>query len=227
MKRSRFASLILALAMSFALAISMALSAGAYAAGDINAEASNEIIVEEAPVEEPEEEHIPLTPDGNGTLADDTVSGSKQFITIETKNGNYFYLILDRDREGSNACMLAQIDEADLEEFVEKEEEPVVMEPVIQEPEPVVTEPAPEEQPETESKGKEKGNSMLSLLILAAVGGAAFYYFKVFKPKNEKPQPPNIDEMEFEDDPEINEDGEDNNAMGNTFVEDDLPDDDT
>ena len=44
-----------------------------------------------------------LTPDGNLSLIDDigspTASG-KQFITVETKNGNVFYLIIDRDDEG-------------------------------------------------------------------------------------------------------------------------------
>lgn len=44
-----------------------------------------------------------LTPDGNLSLIDDigspTTSG-KQFITVETKNGNVFYLIIDRDAEG-------------------------------------------------------------------------------------------------------------------------------
>lgn len=44
-----------------------------------------------------------LSPDGNLSLIDDigspTASG-KQFITVEIKNGNVFYLIIDRDDEG-------------------------------------------------------------------------------------------------------------------------------
>ena len=41
-----------------------------------------------------------LTPDGNLTLVDDVGSADKsgkQFITAVTKNGNYFYIIIDRD----------------------------------------------------------------------------------------------------------------------------------
>ena len=38
----------------------------------------------------------PLTPDGNATLVDD-VGGNKQLITVTTKNGNYFYILIDRD----------------------------------------------------------------------------------------------------------------------------------
>ena len=44
-----------------------------------------------------------LTPDGNLTLIDDigsTTQSGKQFITVETKTGNIFYLIIDRDDEG-------------------------------------------------------------------------------------------------------------------------------
>ena len=44
-----------------------------------------------------------LTPDGNLTLVDHVGSptkSGKQFITAVTKNGNYFYIIIDRDDKG-------------------------------------------------------------------------------------------------------------------------------
>ena len=47
--------------------------------------------------EEPQKEE-PLTPDGNATLVDD-FGGNKQLITVTTKNGNYFYILIDRDDE--------------------------------------------------------------------------------------------------------------------------------
>lgn len=229
MRKKRIISLILALAMSFCLMMSMTVTAHAFVGGDINAEATTEVIVEEtetAEVEEPIEpvspEPVapePLTPDGNGTIADDTASGSKQFITIQTQNGNYFYLILDRDREGENAYMLSQIDEADLEEFIEKEE-PEVHSPIFEEPEITVPEPEPAPEP---AKTVNTGNAVVTLLILAAMGGGAFYYFKVL-PDKKPHQPENLNGMEFDDDPEINEDEEP--FMSEPFVEDDYSDDD-
>ena len=54
--------------------------------------------------EEPEKEE-PLTPDGNATLVDD-FGGNKQLITVTTKNGNYFYILIDRDDKGENTVHL-------------------------------------------------------------------------------------------------------------------------
>ena len=74
-----------------------------------------------------------LTPNGNLSLIDDIgspVTSGKQFITVETKNGNVFYLIIDRDDEGEEAVhFLNQVDEADLmalTEDREKAETPIV-----------------------------------------------------------------------------------------------------
>ena len=63
-------------------------------------------------VEEPETS--PLTPKGNATLVDD-FGGNKQLITVTTKGGNYFYILIDRAAEGEQTVhFLNQVDEADL-----------------------------------------------------------------------------------------------------------------
>ena len=49
------------------------------------------VIYEEA------EETAPLTPNGNATLVDD-FGGNKQLITVTTKSGNYFYILIDGRR---------------------------------------------------------------------------------------------------------------------------------
>ena len=45
-----------------------------------------------------EPEGQPLTPEGNATLVDDFY-GDKQLITVTTKAGNYFYILIDRANE--------------------------------------------------------------------------------------------------------------------------------
>ena len=147
-----------------------------------------------------------LTPDGNLSLIDDigspTASG-KQFITVETKNGNVFYLIIDRDDEGEETVhFLNQVDEADLmalTEDGEKAETPIVCNckekcaagavntncPVCKNnlsecsSKETVTEPEPKpEQPEKKSSG---GLLVIVLLVVLA-GGGAFAYMKFIKP---------------------------------------------
>ena len=68
----------------------------------------------------------PLTPDGNLTLVDDIIqsepyagdegvtAGDKQFITVQSKSGNYFYLVIDRSGNSENVYFLNLVDEADL-----------------------------------------------------------------------------------------------------------------
>lgn len=64
----------------------------------------------------------PLTPEGNLTLVDDIIA-DKQFITVVSKGGNYFYIIIDNAAEGENTVhFLNQVDEADLLALMDEEQ---------------------------------------------------------------------------------------------------------
>jgi len=67
-----------------------------------------------------------LTVEGNMTLVDDIdgeAAEDKQFITVVSKNGNYFYIIIDRATDGENTVhFLNQVDEADLLALMDEEE---------------------------------------------------------------------------------------------------------
>ena len=171
--------------------------------------------------EEPQKEE-PLTPDGNATLVDD-FGGNKQLITVTTKNGNYFYILIDRDDEGENTVhFLNQVDEADLlalREDGSTEAAPPAVCSCTEKCEagkvntscPVcVTSmtgctgkeptPTPTEQPE-EPKGKGGNPGVVLALVLFALlgGGAAFYYFKFLKPKQNVKGDTDLEDFEFED----------------------------
>ena len=145
--------------------------------------------------EETVEPALPLTPDGNLTLVDDITTNeesSKQFITAVTKNGNYFYLVIDRADDKDNVYLLNMVDEADLMALMKGE--PVPM-PKPEEPQPTPTEPT-EEEPVKEETEKPKNNTLpLLMLVLAMCGGGAFYYLKFVKGKNNHKGSTNLNEL--------------------------------
>lgn len=136
---------------------------------------------------------------GNGEVLDDkTDDGTKEFLTIQTKNGNTFFLVLDRSSNTENVYMLSMIDENDLAEFMDETQTEETPQVVIPETEPTV---APEEA-ETETVQPEEGGmnmgAILAIGILAAGAIGAGYYFKVVKPKKEETQEDGED-LEFYD----------------------------
>ena len=81
-----------------------------------------EIIEEEPTTGGMEPEGVPITPKGNATLVDDFY-GDKQLITVTTKAGNYFYILIDRANEDKETTVhfLNQVDDADLLALLDEE----------------------------------------------------------------------------------------------------------
>mgnify|MGYP000043062246 FL=1 len=172
---------------------------------------------------EMEPEGVPVTPEGNAALVDDFY-GDKQLITVTTKAGNYFYILIDRANEDKETSVhfLNQVDDADLQALLEDgEQEPQACTctakceagavntacPVCKnnltacagpEPEPVgEEEPAA---PEKESGGM--GGLVVFLVVALAGGGAALYFFKLRKPKADVKGSDDLDEYDFGEDEE-------------------------
>lgn len=182
---------------------------------------------------------ISLTPDGNMSLVDDIyqdesfdegeqrVIQSKQFITVQTKSGNSFYIIIDRSKDGENVYFLNLVDESDLLSLMEEAPE------APSEPEKPAEcscedkcelgsvnaecevckmdltkcmgkeKPKEEATPdgaEKEAPKKEKKSvnpALLLLPLLALAGGGAYWFFKIRKPKPKNVHNP--DDYDFED----------------------------
>ena len=175
-----------------------------------------------------ETEPQPLTPDGNLSLIDDIegeAAEDKQFIIVQSKNGNYFYIIVDRAAEGENTVhFLNQVDEADLMALMEggsgKAQAPAVCTckdkckagavntacPVcsVNMTECVGKEAVPE--PDDAPPEKEKSNAgglVIFLVVTLLAGGGAFYYFKIMKPKKDAAKgSSNLDDLDFDEDDE-------------------------
>ena len=173
-----------------------------------------------------------FTPDGNMTLIDNVEGedeGQKQFIIVQSKNGHYFYIVIDYSAEGENTVhFLNQVDEVDLMAILAEEE--ITLTPAectctdkcavgdidttcsvciaamndcagAEATTPDETNPpADDEQPAP--SGLNTGAIIGIVAILALAGGGIFYYFKVLKPKqqkNKQPQGAELSELEYDE----------------------------
>ena len=181
-------------ALCAALVLMGGFSVTAFAQGAEQPPAEDATNDEDVVVEETEDSPA-LTPEGNAALVDD-FGGNKQLITVTTKAGNYFYILIARANEDKETAVhfLNQVDEADLEALMEDgetaEETPAVCNctekcaagavntacPVCavnmaectgQEPEPT---PDPDTEPEPEQEPAGLNPAML-LVVLAVLGG--------------------------------------------------------
>ena len=196
-----------------------------------------------------------FTPDGNLTLIDDflqieapasedSARIEKQFITVQSKNGNTFYIVIDLNGDNENVYFLNLVDEADIMALMEDENGETaapacsctdkcvvgaintsceicrtnMSECVGKE---TVTEPEPTE-PAKEPDAKKKSANFLPVLVLliAGVAGGAVFWFKFRKPKTKTTGGSDLDDYDFgEDDEEIELDDAD--LMEETESEDD------
>ena len=189
---------------------------------------------------EDEKSSAPLTPDGNMTLVDDIGSSTgagKQFITLVTKNGNYFYLIIDRDEDGNeNVHFLNQVDEADLLALMDKDEAAALQtekdnkatekEKAAEESAAAATTSEVEEIKPEKSKPAKKSVNVLPLavvIILLASAGGGYLYLQAKKKKKtaQKPDPDaDYEQEESEEEYEIpDEDDEEETASAEDPVE--------
>ncbi|WP_303194236.1 DUF4366 domain-containing protein [Thomasclavelia spiroformis] len=147
--------------------------------------------------ETPKENDNALTPDGNMTLVDDissTANSNKQFITLVTKTGNYFYLIIDRDDKGNNTVhFLNQVDEEDLFSLMKEEDAQAIKDEIEKQKESVKEKTETVTVVEKEEKEGSRMNLNFTPLVvvigLSVLAGGAFFFAKTKKEKSNEMKP--------------------------------------
>ena len=168
-----------------------------------------------------------LTPEGNLTLVDDyhtnySDGSGQQFITLVSKSGNTFYLVIDRNAKGQQtvhfmnlvdeADLLALMEEEDADAYIAEKEAAAQAEQDRLKAEEEAKKAAEEaaasgtEQPKENKVTKYAGAflGIVALIALAAGGGFYFYRQQMQKKKAEKEAlDPDADYTEDKDDFEI------------------------
>ena len=193
--------------------------------------------IETAPPKAPEKPTItaPLTPEGNLSLVDDIKveeSSDKQFVTLQSKNGNYFYLVIDRSGDKENVYFLNLVDEADLMALLEDKDKKTEPPKVCTCSEKCETGKVKSDCPLcvndlnqcvgkttkpaeiTPEKKSNTGSLLIILLLIGGLGGA-FYFFKTLKSKQKTKG--DIDPLDYDYD----EDEDDNNATEEEYETED------
>ena len=208
-----------------AVVLTCGFSVTAYAGGgeDIPTDDSNVIV---------EAEPQPLTPEGNMSLVDDIqgdAAEDKQFIVVQSRGGNYFYIVIDKAAQGENTVhFLNQVDEADLLSIIEDgqtETPPAVCSctdkceagsvniscPVCSTNTSGCAGKEAEQEPTDEPQPEEKSGAggLVIFLVVALLGGGTLYYFKIMKPKQSVKGDTDLEDFDFEeydeDEPEIDD----------------------
>ena len=150
-----------------------------------------------------------LSPNGNMTLVDNVTadSGKKQFLTLTSRDGNFYYLIIDHDKDGNeNVHFLNQVDERDLMGLMEDKEAKQVEEDLEAQEAVAAAEKALQNQTQTNAvktdadktpvakeNTKKKTVAVIGMVILLAAGAAGFFVLKKKKDAEPEKEDPDAD----------------------------------
>ena len=154
---------------------------------------------------------MPYKSGGNMQTLDMLYSAAtnKQFITVQTKSGETYYLVIDYDKpideeaEIYETYFLNLVDNRDLLAVLADDEKPTPTPVPTPTPTPIPT-VAPTAVPTEPNTGNVNAASMLSLMLLGLIGGGAAVWFAMSR-KNGSKQKNLSDEYMFEDDEDTSE----------------------
>lgn len=164
----------------------------------------------------------PLTPDGNLEIVDDIVHEDKQFITVKSRSGAEFYIVIDRSRDSDNVYFLNQVDDVDLFALLEEDSaancsckekctvgavnsDCFVCRMDVKSCKGKVSEVKSETISDSEPAETEKKPDILPvILIVGVIGGSAVIGF--LKLRKNKPKSPPVSDFDDTDDEDFAED---------------------
>ena len=170
-----------------------------------------------------------LTPDGSLTLIDDVDdedAKNMQFMTVTTRDGSYYYIIIDRSGSENNVYFLNAVDAADLMNVMTDEEKEELAESASSETEDSSTDiitptlidddsesggdaTETEDNKDVDSEMQNKVGTALPMLgVFAFIGAliAGAYYLLKIKPEKEQAKDVDEDREFYDDDEYVNED---------------------
>ncbi|HAC0715745.1 TPA_asm: DUF4366 domain-containing protein [Listeria monocytogenes] len=145
-------------------------------------------------------------PSGGGSVVEsnNTSGEGKTFYTITTKDEQVFYIIVDNSKASDNVYLLTDVTQADLTQMVAENESPILKETPKAETNGTTsnteTEATPKKEPE-EATTNYLPFILLIGLVAGAIGGA-YYYFKVYKPKQDLDDAEDLEDFSFVDEVE-------------------------
>ena len=215
---------------------------------------------EQTSVNDSVESKTPLTPKGNLTTIDDVHQVTdttnkdkvqdKEFVTVQSKNGNTFYIIIDRSGTTENVYFLNAVDENDLISLLEDDEKAQVQSQIH----PVCTctekcdlghvdadcavcskniedctaaaTTTPEPKEEEPAKKQNTTTPLIGLVLMALLGGGgAFYWFKIRNKKSSTKGTTDPNDLYDEDDEDYEIEGDDTDIEAETEDETDIEND--
>lgn len=218
---------------------------------------SANVSADEYSVNDSIESKTPLTPSGNMTTVDDVHQVNnkdevedKQFITVETKNGNTFYIIIDRSGDQENVYFLNAVDEADLMALMEDKQKAALTACTCtvkcelgsvnadcavcskNKDNCIATAtatPAPTEKDKQQSENKQKNTTpLIGLILLVLLGsGGAFYWFNIRNKKSSTKGTTDPADLYEEDDEDYETESEDTEVETNSEQDYEIEDDDS